>query len=308
MRIPPRSLGVLALAGALLLGTTGCGSGDGPDGGDTDFDRALAAAPAAASDESVTFQKVGLTRKLVARESRGHSAYTALANLGVPELGTYTGDPLRDWGFDQDDVQTSLNLGSQATRLTGTFDTDAVSDAMTKRGYRSSEANSAVRLTKQGEATVDVTDSVRTSNAVDSKHRLPLRPPEKSLADDEEYRAVSDCLGDVYEATVYGRRMSRNPDVSLLGIGGRYDAGKHSSAETLCALSPSRKAAEATAEVLREGFAAPGKQYAGSKVTIGEGDTPIVSMTWKNSTKSGMGAGQFNQTLTLPSALLKIFS
>lgn len=202
------------------------------------------------------------------------------------------------YGFSVEDVDTSLMVGTGgAQRLTGTFDVEAVRKAMEKDGYRSADHGGGVRLSKQGQATFDVSGSVRVTRRLDSGLELPLERPERSLADDAAYKAVSACLGDdVYEAGLYGKRPGyRKRGVVLTGIGGHTDGT--ASTEKLCVLSTSEDAAEKIAKKLRTKTAA-GERYAGSQVNVGEGDTPMVSMSWRN-TAAGSGLRPTDQERVL---------
>ncbi|WP_255952377.1 hypothetical protein [Streptomyces odontomachi] len=297
-----------ALAASAACGSESAGSDDtggtgGKDG--TTFTRALAAVPASLAGESIMFRDVGRARPLV---ESGNRMYAALDTYGIPELGQYAAlDPKKDMGFDLKQVKTSLTVSQTPTSfLTGTFDPDAVSSALAKHGYHASKDDTGTHLTKSGSPTVDVTGTVRSERTSDDSPKLPLTPPKKSVLDDAAYRAAADCLGDTYEATLYGKGAGKNKDVVLLAIGGRLSGGK-ASTETLCAVTASKDAADATAKALREKETAAGKRYAGSEVTVGDGDTPVVSMTWKNKNASGSRPGDSDRTLELPSLLLKLF-
>ncbi|MEV1023886.1 hypothetical protein [Streptomyces sp. NPDC050264] len=298
---------VPALVGVLGAGVAGCGTQDdgGRAGDDTGLTSALSGVPASAAEQPMTYRDVPTARRLLAADK---TLYQGLDGYGVWEL---TGRPgsvasVKDsYGFEAGDVRTALQLGSgQAQRLTGTFDVSAARDAMEKDGYRASDsADDGVRLRKQGQATFDVSGTARVTKWLDDGPTLPLDPPDESVADDAAYQAVVGCLGDdVYEATLYGKRSEfRKQGVTLLGIGGRADGS--ASTEKLCALTTSKKSAEKIAGKLRT-KTAPDERFAGSKVTIGDGDAPVVSMSWKNSTKSGLRPGDQDRTTELPKLLL----
>ncbi|MFF1354468.1 hypothetical protein [Streptomyces sp. NPDC058297] len=299
MRNSAGVLGTIVLAGVMAAGTTGCSSGDGSAG--SDLTRALSTLPASAGDESITYIDVPTARKLYTKDRK---QYMVLSGFGIQErtqLG-YTGGSLKArWGFDDKDVDTSLMVGNGSSRLSGKFDTEAVRRAMSKHGYTATKTDGGVSLRKSGSTAVDVSDTVRVTHQSTSP-KLPLAAPGRTPADDKAYTAVSACMGDVYEATFYGKRQ-QGGRVVLSGIGGRL-AGDGTSSEKLCALTSSRKAAERTAQALRE-ETGPGKAYAGTKVTVGEGDTPLVTMSWKNSRESSHRPMANNQTLTLLQAMIK---
>ncbi|ATL30221.1 hypothetical protein [Streptomyces formicae] len=307
MRIPRPFLALL-LTGALSASAAACSlpggdDGDGDDG--TGLEQALDAVPASASDQAVTYRDVRTTRRLVAADP---ALYRGLAGYGILEVVQhgYTGGNVRaDWGFDAKDVRASVQVGD-GSLLTGRFDTDAVARAMKKRGYRATDADGGTRYKKSGDATTyEVSDSTRVSIRSDVK--LGLAEPDKSLLDEDAYAEIADCLGDVYEATYYAER--EDADAVLFAIGGRLGKGgassssSASSSEKLCARTASKRAAESIAARLRE-KTAPGERYAGSKVTVGEGGTPLVTMTWKNSAKSGLRPGDNDKTGELPGLLI----
>ncbi len=297
------------LAVLLTAGAVSCGSDShdgGKDGSNTAFGRALAAVPASLATESVMFRDVPTNRRLVAKNRK---LYSGLSGYGIPELGLYAAVSLKDdYGFDEKHVDTSLIVGNTPTSvLTGTFDPDAISHVMTTKhkGYQAAKDDAGVHLKMAGAPTVDVSRSVRIERG-SSAPAVPLTPPAKSVAHDPAYRAVADCLGDTYEATLFGKHAGSNKDVVLLGVGGRVGA-KDSSAETLCAVTASRAAADATAKALRDKETAPGRTYAGAKVTVGDGDLPVVSMTWQNKPVSGLHPGDSDKSLELANLLLKLF-
>ncbi|MFF1735100.1 hypothetical protein [Streptomyces sp. NPDC058247] len=305
MRNSAGVLGTLVLTGVMAAGMTGCSSGDGVDGSGgsagSGLTRALSTLPASSGDETITYIDVPTARKLYAKDRQ---QYLVLGGYGIQErtqLG-YTGGSLKDrWGFDDKDVDTSLMVGDGSSLLSGKFDTKAVRRAMTKHGYTAAEGDGGVSLRKSGSVAVDVSDTVRVTHRSKSP-KLPLTAPDRTPADDKAYTAVGACMGDVYEATFYGKRK-QGGGVVLSGIGGRL-AGDGTSSEKLCALTSSRNAAERTAKALRK-ETGPGKAYAGTKVTVGEGDTPLVTMSWKNSRESSHRPMANNQTFTLLYALIK---
>ncbi|MFK4071687.1 hypothetical protein [Streptomyces sp. NPDC029674] len=303
MRIPRRSrpLPAVLLVAALSVTAAGCSlpGGDGDDGGGTGLERALAAVPAAAADQGVMYRDVRTVRRLLAADP---ALYRGLDGFGILEVAQqgYTGGSVRaDWGFDVKDVRTSVAVGNSSL-LTGEFDTDAVGRAMKKQGYRATRTDEGTRYKKRGDAgTYEVSGSARAAKRTDLA--LGLSAPDESLRDDEAYEEVTDCLGDVYEATYYAKRA--DADVVLLAIGGRLGKDGTSSSEKLCVRTASPKAATAAAAELRK-KTARGQRYAGSKVTVGEGDAPLVTMTWKNRAESGLRPADNDRTSELPGLLM----
>lgn len=301
MRIPRPFLAVL-LTGALSAGAAACSLPGGDDGGGdegTGLEQALDAVPASAADQAVTYRDVRTTRRLVTADP---ALYRGLAGYGILEVVQhgYTGGNVRaDWGFDAKDVRASVQVGD-GSLLTGRFDTDAVARAMKKQGYKATDADGGTRYKKSGDPTTyEASDSTRVSIRSDVK--LGLAEPDESLLDKDTYAEIADCLGDVYEATYYAER--EDADAVLFAIGGRLGEDGESSTEKLCARTASKRAAESTAARLRE-KTAPDERYAGSKVTVGTGGTPLVTMTWKNSAKSGLRPGDNDKTGELPWLLI----
>ncbi|MFJ2767714.1 hypothetical protein [Streptomyces sp. NPDC087300] len=301
MRLPRPFLAVL-LTGALTASAAACslpGGDDGGGDGDTGLERALDAVPASAADQAVTYRDVRTARRLVAADP---ALYRGLAGYGILEVVQhgYTGGSVRaDWGFDAKDVRAAVQVGD-GSLLTGRFDTDAIARAMKKQGYKPTDSDGGTRYKKSGEPTTfEASESVRTS--IRSDVALGIEAPDKSLLDKETYAEVADCLGDVYEASYYAERA--DADTVLFAIGGRLGKDRESSTEKLCARTGSRKAAKNAAARLRE-KTAPGERYAGSKVTVGEGGTPLVSMTWKNRAESGLRPGDNDKTGELPGLLI----
>ncbi|GAA2333791.1 hypothetical protein GCM10010431_66200 [Streptomyces kunmingensis] len=283
---------MLVLTGVLGMGAAACGAEsddrNGSGEGGTGLTSALSGVPASAGEQTLTYRDVKAGRRLVAADK---ALYAGLGDFGVWELGgrrATAASVKESYGFSAKDVDTSLMVGAgRAQRLTGAFDVEAARKAMEKDGYRSSDRDGGVRLSKEGQATFDVSGSVRVTKWLDSGPVLPLEKPERSVADDAAYKSVIACLGDdVYEAGLYGKRPGyRKQGVVLAGIGGR--AHDSASTEKMCVLSTSKDAAEKIAEKLRAKTAA-GERYAGSQVDVGDGDTPMVSMSWKNTTESGL--------------------
>ncbi|MEV5611974.1 hypothetical protein [Streptomyces sp. NPDC052225] len=296
---------VTVLVGALgAAGLVSCGADDSGDGEGTGLTAALSGVPASQAEQAITYRDVSAARRLVAADK---SLYRGLDGYGIIEFmqGAHTARP-RSYGFEAKDVTASVLLSNgYSQRLTGTFDVDAVRKAMRKRGYTATEGDDgAVRLRKKGQADIEVSADARTSQYVDGV-KLPLDPPDRSVTDDPAYKAVVSCLGDdVYEASLYGKNPGyRKQGITLLGIGGHADDAAHPT-EKLCARTTSEDAAEKVAAELRA-KTAPGERFTGAKVNVGDGDTPVVSIIWKNSTKPGMRPTDQDRTGELPMALLR---
>jgi hypothetical protein len=299
-------LGLLLTSAVLASGAVACGSDSGDDAGsaDTGLTRALATIPASAADQSVLFRDVPTVRKLLAADNK---LYANLDGYAIPELTQYRGGSLKgDYGFEETDVTTSLLVGNSPTSfLVGTFKPDAVGQAMKGHGYTSSKDDAGTHLTKPDSPTVDVSETVRVERTSSDAPALPLTPPEESVAGDAAYAAMTKCLGDVYEASLYGKNAGQNKEVVLFGSGAKVDA-QNKSTETVCIVTASQDAAENTAKALRDAQEnGPAKNYAGIEVAVG--DAPVVSMTWENSKESGRRPGDLDKSWELARVALKLF-
>lgn len=297
------TLGLLATSAVLASGAVACGADSGD--ADTGLTRALAKIPASFAGQSVMFRDVPRIRTLLSADKK---LYAGLAGYSIPELTQYRGGSLKeDYGYEETDVTTSLLVGNSPTSLlVGTFKPDAVSEAMKSHGYASSEDAAGTHLTKPESPAVDVSETVRVERTSPEAPALPLTTPDESVTSDAAYAAMTTCLGDVYEASIYGRNAGQNKDVVLFGSGAALD-DQNKSTETLCIVTASPGAAEATARALRDAQEnGPGKNYAGLEVTISDGDAPVVSMTWENSTESGRRPGDVDKFGELPRVALKL--
>ncbi|MER5961431.1 hypothetical protein [Streptomyces sp. NPDC002057] len=244
------------------------------------------------------------SRRLVGKNKE---LYGPLDGYGIAEVvqARYEGDPPRTaQGFDESDVDTTVQIGSQAARLTGRFDVAAVTDALVKRGWRTDSKTDEGVLLREGEAQVGVSASVRTSTSGKNSGIAPLTAPGRSVADDPAYQAAVRCLGeDTYHATFYGKDPAgRLPGLTLFAIGARAgDDG--TSRERLCAVTQSAEGARGVAEALKA-KTAPGERFAGAGVAVGSGTAPVVTMEWANSAASGLRPGAQNQTAELPRLLM----
>ncbi|MEU9606629.1 hypothetical protein [Streptomyces sp. NPDC048057] len=305
-----RTVTATVLAAALAVTTAACGddSGDGPGGtsggekADIGLSTALGGVPLDQAGETLTYWNVPEARRLVEQDRK---LYEPLAGFGISEVveAGYKGEAAREAvGFDETTVDTSVLVGSDATRLTGRFDVAAVTGAMKERGWTETKVDGAPLLSAEG-ARVTVSADVRSSSGKDEGPLLPLSAPKDSVATDPAHRAAVDCLGDdAYLATFYGKDRPRQlPGLTLFAIGARA-AEDGTSKERLCAVTQSADAASAVADALRPKTAA-GERFAGARVDVGEGAAPVVRMEWANTAEVGLRPGDQNRTGQLPQLL-----
>ncbi|QIQ02363.1 hypothetical protein [Streptomyces liangshanensis] len=308
MRTHLRRSGVgLAAVAACMAAVVGCSSGgDGASGGggagDGGLDGALRAVPASAGGTTVIYVDVRSARDLVKNDNK---LYANFASYLVPEFDQFrpeSGESLKDvYGFDEGDLTATLTVGDSAQRLTGDFDPDAVSKAFARRDYRAEKTDYGVHLRPgEGRDAKVSEDAVVFGEAENVLSPAPVGG--KTVADDPSYRAVSECLGaKVYQASFFGK--DKNADATLIAIGGQISEDG-TPTETLCVAARSEAAAGNLRSKLREKTAA-GERYAGSEVEVTGASLPIVSMTWKNSAKSGMRPADELKILDLPLLLRK---
>lgn len=238
------------------------------------------------------------TRRLVEQDKE---LYGGLATYGIPELAQagYENSPLKEThGFDENDVDTSLQIGSDRWRLTGRFDVNAVTDGLQRLGFAESANDDGALLKGRNGDQVAVSATVRSLSLSPDTPPPALAAPKASVADDPSYQAVAHCVGDsTYYATFYGEEQkSRSPDVILYAIGATAQADG-TSRERLCALTTSPQGAARTADKLRA-TTTSGERFAGAVVDAGSGKAPVVSMEWANGPQAR--PGDQNRTLQLP--------
>ncbi|MFE5711243.1 hypothetical protein ACFQ7J_10525 [Streptomyces sp. NPDC056501] len=301
-----RGCAATALVGVIGAGAAACGddSADSAGGSRTGLTAALGTAPEADAGAVLTYTDVAATRRLVKQDKK---LYGGLAAYGIPEVqqAQYEKLPLKDThGFDENDVNTSLQIGSDRWRLTGRFDVNAVTDGMKKLGYTEGTTDGGVLLKNPNGGQVAVSASVRSLSMSPDAPPPALAAPKGSVADDPAYQAVARCIGDgTFYATFYGKdSKSRTPDVTLYAIGATAETDG-TSRERLCALTVSPEGAKRTADKLRAVTASDsGERFEGATVDAGSGGAPMVTMEWTNGPKAP--PGNQNRTMQLPQLLM----
>ncbi|MEU3747146.1 MULTISPECIES: hypothetical protein [Streptomyces] len=298
-----RGIAATALVGVLGAGAAACGddSADSAGGSPTGLTAVLGTVPEADAGAVLTYTDVTATRRLVTQDKK---LYGGLSTYGIPEVAQagYENRPLKDThGFDENDVTTALQIGSDRWRLTGGFDVGAVTGGMKKLGFTESATDGGALLKDPDGGQVAVSASVRSVSLSPDTPPPALAAPKESVADDPAYQAVARCIGDAtYFATFFGKSSERRtPDVTLYAIGATEADG--TSRERLCALTVSADGARRTADKLRAATAS-GERFAGATVDAGSGDTPMVTMEWANGPRTL--PGDQNRTMQLPKLLM----
>ncbi|MGW6390394.1 hypothetical protein ACWFR1_07775 [Streptomyces sp. NPDC055103] len=294
-----RGCAAVALVGVLGAGAAACGgdSEDAAGGSAVGLTAALRTAPRDDAGQILTYTDVTATRQLVKQDKK---LYGGLATYGIPEVAqaSLESRPLKEThGFDENDVTTSLQIGSDRWRLTGSFDVNAVTDGLKRLGYAENSDDGALLKGRNGDQ-VAVSATVRSLSLSPDTPPPVLAAPKTSVADDPWYQAVARCIGDsTYHATFYGEGLkSRTPDVILYAIGATAQADG-TSRERLCALTGSPQGAARTADKLRA-TTASGERFAGATVDAGDGENPMVTMEWANGPQ--VRPGDQNRTMQLP--------
>ncbi|MEU5216966.1 hypothetical protein AB0G79_12335 [Streptomyces sp. NPDC020807] len=300
-----RGIAATALIGVLGVTATACGDDSADSSGgaapQTGLTAALRTAPAADAGTTLSYWDVKAARDLVAKDKE---LYGGLDGYGIPELAQsrHESVPLRQsHGFDEKDVVTALQIGSDRWRLAGRFDPDAMAGALKKLGYTEGTTDGGKLLTSKEAGQVAVSPTVRSTSVSPDAPPPAFAAPGKSVADDPAYQAVARCVGDdAYLATFFGKgNESQTRDVTLYAIGARAQADG-SSRERLCALTVDPAAARRTADRFNA-VTVPGERFAGATVDTGDGDAPLVTMEWANGPK--LRPGDQLRTLQLPKLL-----
>ncbi|MEU3691331.1 hypothetical protein [Streptomyces narbonensis] len=299
-----RGIAATALVGALGAGAAACGddSADSSGGSPTGLTAVLGTVPEADAGAVLTYTDVTAIRRLVTQDKK---LYGGLSTYGIPEVAQarYESRPLKEThGFDERDVTTALQIGSDRWRLTGGFDVGAVTDGMKKLGYTESTTDGGALLKGSNGGRVAVSASVRSVSLSPDTPPPALAAPKESVADDPAYQAVARCVGDAtYVTTFFGKSSERRtPDITLYAIGATAKADG-TSRERLCALTVSADGARRTADKLRAATAS-GERFAGATVDAGSGATPVVTMEWANGPRTL--PGDQNRTMQLPKLLM----
>ncbi|MFE2557035.1 hypothetical protein ACFXGT_13565 [Streptomyces sp. NPDC059352] len=301
-RRPLRGAVATVLVGVLGVGAAACGGDTGDAAGGAarpvGLTAALKAAPEADAGAPLTYWDVTAARRLVKQDK---ALYGGLQGYGIPEVtqAGYESRPLKEThGFDENDVDTALQIGSDRWRLTGRFDVNAVTGGMKKLGFTEGTTDGGVLLRHPQGGQVAVSATVRSFSASPDVAPPPLAAPADSVADDPAHEAVARCIGDgTYLATFYGKGgENRTPDVTLYAIGAHAEPDG-SSRERLCALTVSAEGARRTADELRATTTGGGR-FAGATVDAGSGATPMVTMEWANGPDAR--PGDQNRTMQLP--------
>ncbi|WP_333767343.1 hypothetical protein [Streptomyces sp. IBSBF 2435] len=267
--VPVRVTAMGAATAAALL-VAGCSSGSG-GGGSTSL-KALGHLRADANaSKTVTYLDSARVRKLGAADPKRFSS------VGQPGSGLLGGYEPAPWGPSVTAARIDTAVDSNVSgHWDGSFDTAAITASLKKNGYTSldqdgeqvwkpADGDSGPRFVFSRSEIRYATGSTPFS-AVDPGH-------DDSLAGQQDYRVVADCLGDVYRADFNALTAAKPVRLSALGQQAD-DAGKNT--EVLCVAVKDRATADRLADTLRTVVKDQAPRFAGTAVTVDKGDHPVV--------------------------------
>lgn len=257
-----------AVAAALVAALAGCSSGSG--GGGSAALTSLRHMPAATKARQVTYVDTARVRELGRTDPK---RFTYVGNPASALLSGYSAGPWAD-SVKQDQIDAAVDTG-QVGHWDGRFDAAAIGASLGRSGYTSSRQDGG-QVWKpsdgSGPSFVIAKDEIRY--ATDARLFSPSDPGRgDSLAGVEEYRLVADCMGDVYRADF--NPLSTAKPVLLTALGQQADDSGENT-EVLCSVAKDRATADKLAAKLRSVVKEQDKRYAGTEVTVGEGDHPVV--------------------------------
>ncbi|MGW9132373.1 hypothetical protein [Streptomyces sp. NPDC055681] len=265
------AVGAVAFATVLLVAVTGCSSDS--DEGDSGS-KLLGGLGALADDNSmkqVTFLDVAKVRKL----SKGDSErFTSVAQPGSFLLNSYEPGP---WGqhLKVTQIDTAVDT-DEAGHWEGSFDAPAITKSLKSNGYTQSARDGEDVWTRPGNTGVSfqVSEDELSYSSRDSDPMSAVTPKKgSSLADNKDYRRAAECLGDVYRAD-FNPLSSPNP-VRLAALGQHAASAAHHT-EVLCFVVKDDATAQRLEAKLRSVVGAESPKFDGTKVTLEEGDQPLV--------------------------------
>ncbi|MFJ4578891.1 hypothetical protein [Streptomyces echinatus] len=269
-------LGAAALAVVCLSGLLGCSSGSGEADGDSGSPVLTGLGTLAEDNDKgvVTYLDAAAARGL------GRSGDKRFAVVGRPAgslLNAYEPGP---WAqhLKADQIDTAIDAQG-AGHWEGSFDAAAVTRSLKANGYVSGDEDGRetwARPDGKGVALQVSGDTV--SYSTPGTTRMSAVHPEDgaSLADVEEYRRATGCLGAVYRADF--NRFTPTEPVRLSALGQRAGSTGRNT-EVLCAVVKDEATARRVAARLRSVVRDKAPRYDGTRVTVEEGEQPVVRAT-----------------------------
>ncbi|MBL1115766.1 hypothetical protein JK364_25670 [Streptomyces sp. 110] len=264
-------IGGIAFACLLSALTTGCSSGPGGDDSASALMDAVGhISTAGAQGAQVSYLDAARVRSL---EKGGSQRFRAVGQAGSPLLTGYRFNA-HAYGLDPAMIDTDVTNG-YAGRWQGSFDAGRVTAKLKAGGFARRAWHGETVWAKDGITLQVAKDEISFGYA--GKDLSAVRPAKgKSVADDPDYRALGDCLGDVYRVD-FGGRNPKDP-VRLSATGQLAKSAKQTSG-VICALTDGKRTAERAAERLKSVIHQRAPRFDGAKVTVLTGDSPGVKVT-----------------------------
>ncbi|MFE2184110.1 hypothetical protein [Streptomyces sp. NPDC059455] len=264
-------IGGIAFACLLPALTTGCSSGSGGDDSPSALMDAVGhISTAGAKGTQVSYLDAARVRSL---EKGGSQRFRAIGQAGSPLMTGYRFNA-HAYGLDPAMIDTDVTNG-YAGRWQGSFDADRVTAKLKAGGFARRAWHGETVWTKDGITLQVAKDEISFGYA--GKDLSAVRPAKgKSVADDPDYRALGDCLGDVYRVD-FGGKNPKDP-VRLSATGQLAKSAKQTSG-VICALTDGKRTAERAAEHLKSVIHQRAPRFDGAKVTVLTGDSPGVKVT-----------------------------
>ncbi|MEU9971008.1 hypothetical protein [Streptomyces malaysiensis] len=263
--------GGIALVCMLSALTTGCSSGSGGDDSPSDLMAAVRhVSIAGAKGTQVSYLDAARVRSL---EKGGSQRFRTVGQAGSPLLTGYRFNA-HGYGLDPAMIDTDVTNGT-AGHWQGSFDAGRVTAKLKAGGFARHTWRGETVWTKEGVTLQVAKDEISFGSS--GKDLSAVRPAKgKSVADDPDYRALGDCLGDVYRADFGGKNAK---DAVRLSATGQLAKSATETSGVICALTDGKRTAERAADRLKSVIDRRAPRYDGAKVTVLTGDSPRVKVT-----------------------------
>ncbi|MBP8538596.1 hypothetical protein [Streptomyces sp. MK37H] len=264
-------IGGIAFACLLSALTTGCSSGAGGDDSPSALMDAVGhISTAGAAGAQVSYLDAARVRSLEKGDSQ---RFRAVGQAGSPLMTGYRFNA-HAYGLDPAMIDTDVTNG-YAGHWQGSFDADRVTAKLKAGGFARRTWHGETVWTKDGITLQVAKDEISFGYA--GKDLSAVRPAKgKSVADDSDYRALGDCLGDVYRVD-FGGKNPKDP-VRLSATGQLAKSAKQTSG-VICALTGGKRTAERAAGRLKSVIHQRAPRFDGAKVTVLTGNSPGVKVT-----------------------------
>ncbi|MFF8196512.1 hypothetical protein ACF05L_37905 [Streptomyces bobili] len=263
-------LGATALAVFLAAGT-GCSSGSGRAGSDSEVLEGLGVLAEDGSTKQVVYLDVAKAREVSKGYERG------LGSVGLPG-SVLSGHAPPPWGEALRMTQVDASIDTEsAGRWSGTFDVEAITAELKANGYRQTGDDETWTSSDRNGLSLRVS-KLEILYTVTSDASMAAVNPENgdSLGDKEEYQRITECLGDVYRADFSALTSAKPVHLSALGQRASTGTTGAKNTEILCLIAKDEATADRAAANLRSVVAEESPTFDGTKVTVEKGDQPLV--------------------------------